>query len=207
LECRPMSDPKLEIPGDPEFINTVKRKSGLLFWLGLLLAIVGIVALVFPVVSTLVSALVIGWMLILSGFVLLFTSFQIHGAGPFFGTLLFSLLSLVAGVWLVANPGVGVLALTIVLAILFIVNGASEIFFAFELRPASGWWWMLLSAAISILLGFMVASGLPGTSLFVLGILVGVNFLSSGIALMFMSRQVKGAIVEPEADATPRPGL
>lgn len=190
---------KMEISGDPEFVRTVRRRSGALFWVGLGLAIIGLMALIFPVASTYVSALMIGWMFILAGFVSLFSSFQIRGAGPFFGALLFSLLTLLAGVFLVANPGVGLLALTIVLAVLFIVNGASEIFFAFELRPASGWWWMLISALISIVLGVMVAAGLPAASLFVLGVLVGVNFLSSGVALMFIARQVKGAIVEPEA--------
>jgi len=202
-----MTNAEIEVSGDPEFIKTVRRKSGQLFWIGLVLAIIGIFALVFPVISTLVSALIIGWIFVLSGFVLLFTALQIHGAGPFFGTLLFSLLTLIAGVWLVANPGIGLLALTIVLAVLFIVNGASEIFFAFDMRPAKGWWWMLISAAISILLGVMVAAGLPASSLFVLGILVGVNFLSSGIAIMVMSRQVKGAAAEPEAKAPPQPGL
>jgi len=178
------------------FINTalhqeVRKESSRLMWLGAALLAVGIVALVFPMVSTLVATLFVGWLLLITGFMSLFVAFSIRGAGPFFGALLFSLLSIAAGAFMVARPALGELAITISLGALFMFQGAFEAVLAFELRPARGWGWMLLSAVASIFLSIVILSGLPKLSLVTLGILIGVNFISSGIAYLFIGGTVK----------------
>ena len=121
----------------------------------------------------------------------LFVAFSIRGAGPFFGALLFSLLSIAAGAFMVARPTLGELAITISLGALFMVQGAFEAVLAFELRPARGWGWMLLSAVASVVLSIIILSGLPTLSLVTLGILIGVNFISSGLAYLFVGGAVK----------------
>ncbi|HXQ46445.1 MAG TPA: DUF308 domain-containing protein, partial [Caulobacteraceae bacterium] len=132
-----------------------------------------------------------GWLLIISGALSLWVALSIRGAGPFFGALLFSLLSIAAGVFIIARPGVGALAITIALGSLFMVQGAFEAVFAFEVRPARGWGWMLLSAIASIVLSVIILSGLPAMSLVTLGILIGVNFISSGLAYLLVGGAVK----------------
>jgi uncharacterized membrane protein HdeD (DUF308 family) len=166
----------------------LRASSRELFWLGLGMTIVGIIAIGFPIVSTLATALFVGWMFLLAGVFLFVGSFTIHGTGPFFGAMLMALLMLAAGVFLLFNPLAGAIALTIVLGVLFLVQGGFELALAFEMRPHRGWVWMLLSGAASVILALVIAAGLPGISLIALGILLGINFLSTGVGYMFAAR-------------------
>lgn len=166
----------------------LRASSRQLFWLGLGMTLVGIIAIVFPIVSTLATALFVGWMFLLAGIFLLVGSFTIHGTGPFFGALLIALLMIVAGVFLLFHPVAGAIALTIVVGAVFLVQGAFELALAFEMRPHSGWTWMLLSGIGSVILALVIAIGLPGISLIALGILLGINFLSTGLGYIFASR-------------------
>ncbi len=157
-------------------------------WLGVAMVVLGIVALVFPVFSTLVVALMVGWMLLFFGSITFFSSFSIHGTGPFFGTLLLGIVSIAAGVFLLFNPLAGAVALTLMVAIIFSLQGALEISFAFELRPLPAWVGMLISGLISVALAIIIAAGWPSISKIVLGTLLGVNFLSTGFGYIFLSR-------------------
>lgn len=176
---------------DTPFRAEVRKEASHLMWLGAALLAVGVVALVFPMISTLVATLFVGWLLIITGFMSLFLAFSIRGAGPFFGALLFSLLSIAAGAFMIFRPTLGEIAITIILGALFMVQGAFEGVLAFELRPARGWGWMLLSAVASVVLSIIILSGLPKLSLVALGIIIGVNFISSGLAYMFVGGAVK----------------
>lgn len=166
----------------------LRASSRQLFWLGLAMTLVGIVAIVFPIVSTLAAALFVGWMFLLAGIFLFVGSFTIHGTGPFFGALLIALLMVAAGVFLLFHPVAGAIALTIIVGAIFLVQGAFEVTLAFEMRPHHGWIWMLLSGIASVVLALVIAVGLPGISLIALGILLGINFLSTGLGYVFASR-------------------
>src|SRR5579862_7954454 len=146
------------------FHQQVRKEAASLVWLGVAFLAIGIAALAFPVVSTLAATIFVGWMLIISGLLSVFAAISIRGAGPFFGALLFGLLSLGAGVFMLARPLSGELAITLTLGTLFMIQGAFEIIMAFELRPAKAWGWMFVSALASILLSILIVSGLPGTS-------------------------------------------
>jgi uncharacterized membrane protein HdeD (DUF308 family) len=162
-----------------------------LIWVGIALLVVGVVALVFPMVATLLVTLFVGWLLIISGVLTLSVAFSTRGDHPFFGALLLSLLSIATGVFIIARPGLGAIAITIALGAMFMVQGAFEAVFAFEVRPARGWSWMLVSAIASIVLSLIILSGLPAISLVTLGILIGVNFISSGVAYLLVGGAVK----------------
>ena len=178
--------------GESLFHRRLKDASSKLHWFGIALVVLGVAAIVFPMVSTLVATLFVGWVLLISGILALAGSFSIHGAGPFFGALLLGLLSLAAGVFLVLHPLAGALALTLLAGMVFMVQGAFELVFAFEMRPLNGWVGMLLSAIASILMALIIIGGWPGISLVVLGILLGVNFISSGLGYLFVGRVMKG---------------
>ena len=85
----------------------------------------------------------------------------------------------------------GELVITISLGALFMVQGTFETVLAFELRPARGWGWMLFSALASIALSIIILVGLPKLSLVALGIMIGVNYISSGLAYLFIGGAVK----------------
>ena len=176
------------LSGQSPLHGRLREGSTRLLWIGLAMTLVGVIAIVFPMISTLVAALLVGWIFLFSGIIMFAGAFSILGTGPFFGALLISLLTTIAGVFLLFNPFAGAMALTIVLAVIFLVQGAFEIAFAFDMRPAHGWVWMLLSGAASVILALVIAVGLPAISAIALGILLGINFLSTGLGYVFVSR-------------------
>jgi uncharacterized membrane protein HdeD (DUF308 family) len=173
------------------FRTQVRKEANHLVWLGVALLAIGIAALVFPMISSLVATLFVGWMMVLSGAATLYGAFSIRGVGPFFGALLLGLLSLAAGVFILARPISGELAITLILGSLFMIQGAYEAVLAFEVRPAPGWAWMLVSAAASVILSLVIIAGWPGVSLVALGAIIGVNFLSSGLAFLMVGSAAK----------------
>lgn len=176
----------------------VERKSEF-FWVGIAMAIVGVLAILYPAFTTVTVALLIGWVLLLAGFVTFFGAFSMHGTGPFFGQLLLGLLKLGLGVYLLRHPGFGIVAITLLVAAVFMVDGAVKLGFTIEMRQRGGWFWMLLSALVSIAAGLLIAAGLPETSVFVLGLLVGINFLGTGIAFIMLSQSLPGVAAQSGA--------
>ncbi len=178
------------IPG--HFHDRLRRISPRLFWLGLLLTLLGLAAIAFPEFGTLAATLLTGWTLLIAGVLIFISSFWLHGTGPFFAANLFGLLSGAAGVFLLFNPLAGAVALTLILGIMFMFQGAAELVFALEARPSKGWGGMLASGLASIVLAIIIVSGWPGISAVALGILLGINFLTTGIAYIAVSRAMKG---------------
>jgi uncharacterized membrane protein HdeD (DUF308 family) len=173
------------------FLEQVRKEGAWLMWLGVGYLVIGIAALVYPNVTSLVATLFVGWILIVSGLVSFFGSFSIRGAGPFFGALLFSLLAIGAGVLMVAKPATGELAIVLSLGALFLIQGAFELAMAFELGRGPGWGWLVTSALASIALAIIVLAGWPESSSVFLGVIIGVNFISSGIAYMIVGGEAR----------------
>lgn len=194
-----MSDattPSRNQPLTQELARRLAARKSEFFWIGVAMAVIGVLAIFFPVIATLAVEIMIGWLLLLVGIVTVFSAFRLEGTGAFFGTVLVGLLELGIGLYLLMNPAVGIVTLTILLAALFLVEGAVQLSFAFEMREQQSWLWMLLSGLVSIAVGLIIAAGLPGISLFALGLVVGINFLSTGIAFILLSQSL------PEATAT-----
>jgi len=182
------------IPGSEEIIRRVRevlaRKNDHLFWGGVAMGLVGLLALVFPVATTFVVSRVVGLLLVLSGLVTIWDAFTVEGTGAFFGELLIGLLKLALGIYLLRHPDVSVVALTLLLAAVFTVDGAVQMVMAFELRPLDGWVWMLLAGLVSIGVGLLIAAELPRFSLVAVGIYLGISFLMTGIARIMISRRL-----------------
>jgi uncharacterized membrane protein HdeD (DUF308 family) len=174
----------------PRVREVLARKNDQLFWGGVALTVVGLLALLFPVAATFVVARMVGWLLILSGLVTIWDAFTVEGTGAFFGELLIGLLKLALGVYLLRHPDVSIVALTLLLAAVFMIDGAVQLAMAFELRPLDGWIWMLLAGLVSIAVGLLIAAELPSFSLVAVGIYIGISFLSTGIARIIISRRL-----------------
>lgn len=178
---------------DTVFHARVRGSSTQLLILGIAMALIGVAALAFPFIATIVAALLVGWVFLFAGIFMSIGAYSIHGTGPFFSALLFGLASIIAGVFLLFNPLGGALTLTLVIGILLMFQGASELVFAFEMRPHAGWIGMLVSGLASIILAVLIVAGWPSASSIVLGILLGVNFLTTGIGYIAISRFVRPA--------------
>ena len=85
----------------------------------------------------------------------------------------------------------GILTLTLLLAVTFILQGLLELGMAFRLRPATGWLWMLIAGIVAIVVGLMLIADLPGSATWAIGLLVGINLIMSGIAYLLVPLAAK----------------
>jgi uncharacterized membrane protein HdeD (DUF308 family) len=146
---------------------------------GILLIIAGVVALAAPFIAALVAALWVAWGLVFGGFAELVSAWSSAENRIWKGLL--GLLYLAVGVYMLLNPGEGLLAIALTLAWLFLVQGLISIFGAFQLRPLAGWGWWLFDGIITLLLAFLIFMHWPGDSVTIIAILVGVSLIISGI--------------------------
>jgi uncharacterized membrane protein HdeD (DUF308 family) len=156
---------------------------------GILLVILGILAIIVPPFATLATTLFIGWLFLISGVVGLVTTFWMRRAPGFWWSLLSALLAIIAGALLIGWPLSGVLSLTLVLIVFFIVEGVATIMYALEhRRELSGrWGWMLASGIVDLILAGLILTGLPGTATWAIGLLVGINLVFGGTAMAAMA--------------------
>src|SRR5262249_51803481 len=144
---------------------------------GIVLVLLGILAILVPPIATLTFTLVIGWILLISGIVGLVTTFMARHAPGFWWSIISAVLGIVVGFLLLARPVTGAVSITLLLIVFFIVEGVASILYALEHRnELSGrWGWMLLSGIIDLVLAAMIWAGLPSTAEWALGLLVGIN--------------------------------
>jgi uncharacterized membrane protein HdeD (DUF308 family) len=156
---------------------------------GVVLLVLGATAIVLPPLATLAFVIIIGWLLLVSGAIGLFTSIWMRYAPGFWWSLLSAVLGIAAGLWLLAVPVTGALSLTVVLVAFFIIEGVASIMFALDhKRELSGnWGWMLASGVVDLLLAMLIFSGLPSTAAWAIGLLVGINMVMGGAALIAMA--------------------
>ncbi len=145
----------------------------------------GLFALWNPLAATLTVTLLAGWIFLFLGAVQVVQSFSVSDWTGFLWALLLGVATAVVGVVLLFDPLAGMVSLTILVGVLFLVSGIAKIMFAFSLRPVAGWGLVLLSGAVSILLAVMIFANFPWSAVSVLGILLGVELLSSGVLYLF----------------------
>ncbi len=164
---------------------------------GVVLLVLGATAIVIPPLATLAATLVLGWLFLVSGVVGLFTTFLMRDAPGFWWSLISAALGVLVGSLLLARPVSGAYSVTLVLIAFFIIEGVASIMFALEhKRELSGrWGWMLASGVIDLLLALMILAGLPGTAAWALGLLVGINMVFGGAALIAMAMHARHASV------------
>jgi uncharacterized membrane protein HdeD (DUF308 family) len=155
---------------------------------GALLSVLGIFAVLSPMFSGIAVTVLVGMLLLAAGFVELIFAFQADSFGKGVLRFLFGGLTLLAGAIIVATPGPSLGALTIVLAVFFVIGGVTDIVLAFKVRPEDGWGWALFSGVASILLGIFIVSQWPVSGIWAVGIYVGVRILMHGWMLMSLGR-------------------
>ena len=162
---------------------------------GIVLLVLGAAAIALPPIATLAFTLVLGWLFLLSGVMGLITTFWMRRAPGFWWSLISAALAIVVGGVLLARPISGALSLTILLVAFFIIEGVASIMFALDhKRELSGQWsWMLMSGIVDLVLAALVFGGLPSTAAWAIGLLVGINMVFGGSALIAMALHAKNA--------------
>ncbi len=161
-------------------VHELRRNWGWFLVLGIALIVLGMLALgVCTVLTTLLTVLFLGWLLLVEGVLHAVIAFWAREWSGFFLHFLAGLLSVIVGLLMLTRPERAALALTLLLAIFFLVSGVFWIISALMLRYPS-WGWTLLSGAVNLLLGLVIWSALREDALQIIGILVGVNMLFNG---------------------------
>ena len=156
---------------------------------GILLAVLGIAALILPPLASLAITIFLGWMFLISGIGGLIVTYWARSAPGFWWSLISAALAVLAGMLLLARPMQAVLTLTIVLGAYFLAEGVATIMYALEHRRelVGRWSWLLISGLVDIAIAFMVITGLPSSAEWAIGVLVGINLLFGGATLIGMA--------------------
>jgi len=162
---------------------------------GIILVILGILAILVPPLATIAVTILIGWLFLISGVAGLITTFGARHAPGFWWSLLSAVLGIAAGLVLLLWPLSGAISLTLLLIVFFIIEGVLSIMYAVEhKRELTGQWgWMLVSGIIDLILAAMIWGGLPSTAAWALGLLVGINMLFGGSAMIAMAMHARGS--------------
>jgi uncharacterized membrane protein HdeD (DUF308 family) len=185
-----MSTNKSEIEQVQATISRSLHEHWLLFLVeGTILLILGLVAIMVPMAATVAMEIVVGWLILVSGIVGLVTTFYMRQAPGFWWSLFSALIGTAAGIVLLRWPLSGALSLTLILTVFLVFEGIVTIMFALDhRRQLSGrWGMMLVSGIVDLMLAGFIFSGLPGTAAWAIGLLVGINLVFGGSAVIAMA--------------------
>jgi uncharacterized membrane protein HdeD (DUF308 family) len=158
---------------------------------GVIAIILGILAMMMPGLTGVSVVFFLGWIVLAAGIVRMIWAFQAASLGR--GLLMFAigLLTLLAGLSLLANPLLASGLLTIMLAVYFVLDGIGEITAGIKVRPAAGWGWLLFGGIVSILLGLMIWRQFPLSGLWAVGILLGIKLFFIGLIMVTAGSAVR----------------
>ena len=172
---------RLQNPPFATGIAPLRAKWGWIVALGVVYLIAGFVALGSVVMATVASVLVVGAMMIVAGVAEVFNAFQIKSWGKFLIWALLGVLYIVAGFVTFENPIFAAVLLTLILGASLVASGIVRIVLAFNMKAESPWVWVAVSAVITLLLGLLILARWPISSVYVLGVFLGVDLVMAGI--------------------------
>jgi uncharacterized membrane protein HdeD (DUF308 family) len=160
---------------------------GWLMALGILMIVLGVIAIGIPIAISVTMTIFLGILLLVAGVAQLAQGIASHQWGGFFIHLLGAVVYILFGLALLVNPEVGVRALTLLLAMYFIISGFIKIMMAIISHGARNWGWMLFSGIVSFILGALIWSQWPSNADWVIGLLVGIDLLFTGWGLVMLA--------------------
>ncbi len=178
-----------QFSGNPQrpAISTVQQWRKRLFATGVAMTVLGVLAIIMPAVSSYAVNFLIGTILTLGGLFAVLLALPFRGTRAFVWMLLAGLFPLCAGLYLLLFPTSGLTMLTFLIAAILLLTGVAQCLSAFDMRANAGAGWLILSGVISIGLGIVIFAVLPQASTVVLGVLLGIDLISTGVSLMLLT--------------------
>ncbi len=177
-------------------LENLSKQAQKIILLGVGLIALGIIVLVYPQQSGMTVTVVVGLLLLIGGLLRLAFAWLSASWGDAFLRFLFGLLAVVVGGYMVAQPSAGLQVLTLVVIIYLIADGISEIIFALRVPPATGGTLILLSGALTLLLGVLLWFGWPWSGEKAIGLLIGLKLLLDGAVLLGIGVTARGKLKE-----------
>jgi len=158
---------------------------GSILW-AILLIVFGFLAIALPFATSWRVIIVIAWLIVFSGGFQFIHAFQSKGIGHILWKLLVAILYLIVGVYFLLHPVLGIAAFTFALAIFFVVEGVIDLAEYFQSRQLAGSGWILFDGIVTLILGLMVWRQWPFSSLWVIGTLVGISMIFTGMTRLML---------------------
>ena len=156
-----------------------------------LLIVLGLIAVILPNVGGMALTLYFGWLLVLGGIAFLLFATRSHARGVMWFQIGLAILYLLIGLFLVFHPQAALATLTVVLAAYLFMEGVLELIVAFRARPAAGRGWLVMDGVIALVIAVMILASWPGSSVWAIGTLVGINLIFSGISRLMAGGAVR----------------
>ena len=184
--------------------ETVRRHSLWYLIQGGLMVIGGVLALLYPVISSVAVVALLGWVLIISGIAQGISIIGARSVPHFWLQMISAALSIIVGLLFLSNPGDGLLTITFLLIVFFMVEGISKVIFALTIRPFPNWGWVLGAGVVGIVIALILWASMPVTAIWLLGVLLGIQLIVEGAALGYLAWQVRtgGKVPKPAAAAS-----
>jgi uncharacterized membrane protein HdeD (DUF308 family) len=173
-------------------VEPLRAKWGWIVALGAVYLIAGFVALGSVLLATVASVFVVGIMMLVAGFAEVINAFEVKTWGKFFLWLILGLLYIVAGFVTIQNPVLAAVLLTFVLGCALVVSGVMRIVLAFFMKHGTPWGWVALSGVVTLLLGLIILGHWPVSSLYILGILLGIDLVVAGASWIGVGLTLRG---------------
>src|SRR5262249_17738191 len=174
--------------------------------LGALSVVVGFLAISSKFITTLLSVRVFGWLLLIAGISEVVHAIMVRRMRAFALHLLAAALYLLTGLFMLEDPVRAAAVLTLLLAASFLVGGFLRVVFSFVMR-FPGWSWVLLHGVVDALLGFLIWNGWPESSLWVIGLFVGIDLIFHGVGWVMLGLGVRAYHVAPSVALTRATGI
>jgi uncharacterized membrane protein HdeD (DUF308 family) len=192
-----------------DLADALRRGRRNLMIAGVLEVILGAVAIIVPAVASVATAIFIGWVLVVASGFYAWDAFSVRHRGRMALRLILAVLTFAAGVYLLVAPLDGVFTLTVMLVIWFAATGTARLVMGLAELGTPGAGWLAANGAMSLILAILIAVQLPSSAAWAIGLLVGINLLFSGTALIALARALKTvdpAARSPRAAARREPG-
>lgn len=175
-------------------LDIFSHVNGLSIGLAVLMIVLGFAAMFKPFAAGIGISLFIAWIVVFSGAVHIVYSFAARSGGSFLWRILIGLAYIIGGMYLLKNPSIALASLTLLLAVILIAEGVFQLITFFQLHVLPGSGWILCDAILTLILGGLIAYPWPGSSLWAVGTLVGVNLIISGFTRLMYSVAARSLI-------------
>ena len=173
------------------WLGEAKKNAGMIQVFGVVEIILGVLAIAAPAVAGGAIATMIGVLLMFGGILRLFSAFMADSFGSGALSFLWGLIVATAGFYFMIHPGLAMGTLTLMLAVVFFVDGLLRVIMSFKVKPVKGWGWMLFGGIVSLILAIMIWRQFPLSGVWLVGTLVGINLVFSGFTTFTVAAAAK----------------
>jgi len=174
-----------------DLLEALRRGQKRLMIAGVLMIVLGAVAIIVPAIASVATAIFIGWILLIASAFDLANAMAVEHGGRKALRIILAAMTFAAGLYLLVAPLDGVFTLTVVLVIWFMATGTARVIVGIAERGVPGWGMTVVSGAISIVLAVLIAENLPSSADWAIGLIVGVDLLFSGTILTSLAYRLR----------------